>query len=184
MRGLNYSTPWELMVAVQLSAQSTDVQVNRLTENLFKKYPKFSDYLKADQKEFERGVSSVNFYKNKAKNILAAARILADSGKRLADSKNGDIELPDTMEELLKLPGVARKTANVLLANLYNKAEGIVVDTHVIRLSQKLDLTDFTDAVRIEQDLMQIVSKDEWIFFGNVLVMKTQIRQIGQISLI
>lgn len=155
---LHYSTPWELLVAVQLSAQSTDVQVNKLTERLFKKYPKFEDYLKADPVEFEKDISSVNFYKNKAKNILAAAKLVKDG------------KLPDSMEELLKLPGVARKTANVILGQIYKKAEGIVVDTHITRLSQKFDLTDFKDAVKIEKDLMEIVPKEEWIFFGNSLV--------------
>lgn len=154
---LNYSTPWELLVAVQLSAQSTDVQVNKVTEKLFKKYSKFEDYLKADSLEFEKDVSSVNFYKNKAKNILAAAKMC--QGK-----------IPDSMLDLLKLHGVARKTANVLLGQIYKKAEGIVVDTHVIRLSQKFDLTDFKDPVKIEKDLMEVVPKTEWIFFGNAFV--------------
>ncbi len=155
---LHYSTPWELLVAVQLSAQSTDVQVNKVTEKLFKKYPKFEDYLNADSAQFTKDISSVNFFQNKAKNILAAA-------KQLKDGK-----LPDTMEELVKLPGVARKTGNVILGQIYHKAEGIVVDTHVIRLSQKFDLTDFKDAVKIEKDIMEIISKSEWIFFGNALV--------------
>lgn len=154
---LHYSTPWELLVAVQLSAQSTDVQVNKLTERLFKKYSKFEDYLNANQAEFEKDISSVNFYKNKAKNILAAAKMC--QGK-----------VPNSMEDLLKLPGVARKTANVILGQIYKKAEGIVVDTHVIRLSQKFGLTDFKDAVKIERELMEIVPKTEWIFFGNALV--------------
>lgn len=167
---LNYSNPWELLVAVQFSAQSTDVQVNKVTQSLFKKYPRFEDYLKAKPEEFEKDISSVNFYRNKARNILACAKQLADRGQQTADSLHGGVNLPDTMEELLKLPGVARKTANVLLANLFNRAEGIVVDTHVIRLAQKFDLTDNKDAVKIERDLMEIVPKEEWIFFGNALV--------------
>lgn len=154
---LNYSTPWEFLVAVQLSAQSTDVQVNKVTDKLFKKYRKISDYLTTDLKEFEKDISSVNFYRNKAKNILAAAKMCKG-------------EVPDTMEGLLKLPGLARKSANVLLGQLFGKSEGIVVDTHVIRLAQKFDLTDFKDAVKIEKDLMEIVPKPEWIFFGNAIV--------------
>lgn len=158
---LNYSTPWELLVAVQLSAQSTDVQVNKLTNKLFNKYPKFSDYLKADPKIFEKDISSVNFYRNKAKNILGAGRVLHE--------KFGD-KMPETMDKLLELPGLARKSANVILGQIFGKAEGIVVDTHVTRLSQKLELTEHKDAVRIEKDLMEIVPKSQWIFFGNALV--------------
>lgn len=165
---LNYSNPWELLVAVELSAQSTDVQVNKVTESLFKKYPRFEDYLKAKPEEFEKDISSVNFYRNKAKNIFASAKLLSQIANRKVQNY-GKI-IPDSMEELLKLPGVARKTANVLLANLFNRAEGIVVDTHVIRLSQKFDLTDHKDTVKIERDLMEIVPKNEWIFFGNALV--------------
>jgi endonuclease-3 len=165
---LNYSTPWELLVAVQLSAQSTDVQVNKVTEKLFKTYRNFSDYLTVDPKEFEKAVSSVNFYRNKARNILAAARLLVQSQK--SKVQRNDVELPNTMEDLLKLPGVARKTANVILGQIFHKAEGIVVDTHVVRLAQKFGLTEHKDAVTIEKDLMEIVPKQEWIFFGNALV--------------
>lgn len=158
---LNYSNPWELLVAVQLSAQTTDVQVNKVTEKLFNKYRNLSDYIAADPKSFEKDISSVNFFRNKAKNILAAARKVHEV---YSD------KVPESMTELLTLPGVARKTANVILGHAFKKAEGVVVDTHIKRLSQKLGLTMNTDPVKIEKDLMAIVPKEEWIFFSDGLV--------------
>lgn len=153
---LNYNNTWELLVAVILSAQCTDKMVNKVTEKLFKKYKTLDDYVKADQKEFEQDVKSTGFYHNKAKNILASARIV----------KNKYAErVPDTMEELLTLPGVARKTANIILGNAYGKVEGIAVDTHVRRLSIKLGLTEKTDPNKIEQDLMKLLPKKEWFDF-------------------
>ena len=128
---LIYNSPWELLVAVMLSAQCTDVMVNKVTEKLFKKYPNLNSYIQADPKEFEQDIKSTGFYHNKAKNILASARIVQER-------YNGVI--PKTMEEILLLPGVARKTANVVLGNAFGVVEGIAVDTHVIRLSQRLHL--------------------------------------------
>lgn len=158
---LTYSSPWELLVAVVLSAQCRDVLVNKVTDKLFKKYPTLNDYLNADPKEFEADLKSIIFYRNKAKNILAAAKIVKEK-------YNGKI--PSTMEELLELPGVARKTANVLLGNIYHINVGIVVDTHVRRLSQLLGLTTNEDPVKIEKDLMEIVPKDEWFEFSYRLI--------------
>ena len=153
---LNYSTKWELLVAVMLSAQCTDKKVNEVTALLFKKYPTFHSYLKARRKEFEQDIKQTGFYRAKAKNILAtAARIHTEY-------KN---KVPNTMLDMLTLPGVARKTANVVLGNAYGIVEGIAVDTHVKRFAQKFDLTDFSDPVRIERDLMQIIPKKEWFGF-------------------
>ncbi len=158
---LNFSNPWELMVAVQLSAQCTDKRVNVVTEKLFKKYPTLDDYVKAKPREFEKDIFTCGFYKNKTKNILAAAKIVA---------RDFGAEIPRTMPELLALPGVARKTANVVLSNLYETAEGIAVDTHVRRFAIRFDLSDFTDPVRIERDLMEIMPKSEWWMFNHRLV--------------
>jgi len=151
---LSYSNNWELLVAVILSAQCTDKKVNEVTGKLFKKYKKLEDYVNAKQKEFEKDIYSTGFYRNKAKNIIASANIIKEkfSGR-----------VPSTMEEMLTLPGVSRKTANVVLGNAYGVVEGIAVDTHVIRLAKKFGLTKETNPVKIEQDLMQIYSKKEWI---------------------
>jgi len=153
---LHYSNPFELLVAVILSAQTTDRQVNKVTVNLFEKYKTLDDYVNADVKEFEKDIHSTGFYHNKAKHILEAAKIIKEKfhGK-----------VPDTMEGLLSLPGVARKTANVVLGNAYGKVEGIAVDTHVRRLSKVLRFTDETDPVKIERDLMAILPKKEWFDF-------------------
>jgi endonuclease III len=153
---LKYSNTWELLVAVILSAQCTDKQVNLVTEKLFKKYKKLIDYTKVSQEEFEQDIHSTGFYRNKAKNILASATIVRQQF-------NG--EVPNTMEELLALPGVARKTANVVLGNAFGIVEGIAVDTHVRRLSIKLGLTEHTDPVKIERDLMELLPKKDWFFF-------------------
>lgn len=150
---LNYTTDFELLVAVILSAQCTDKLVNKVTEPLFKKYKTLADYADADLAEFEQDIHSVNFYRNKAKNILATAKIIKE--------KYGG-KIPDTMENLLSLPGVARKTANVVLGNIYHKIVGIVVDTHVKRLSQLYGLTKNDTPEKIEQDLMKIIPKEEW----------------------
>lgn len=130
---LTYGSPWELLVAVILSAQCTDVMVNKVTDTLFQKYPTLDHYLRADIKTFEQDITSTGFYHNKAKNILAAAKLIKE--------KFGG-KVPKTMEELLTVPGVARKTANVVLGNAYGVVEGIAVDTHVLRLSQRLQLVD------------------------------------------
>lgn len=158
---LNYSNPWELMVAVQLSAQCTDARVNLVTEKLFKKYKTVADYASARQSEFEKDIFSCGFYRNKARNIIGAAKMI---------KKEYGGEVPDTMEKLFKLPGVARKTANVVLSNLYEIAEGIAVDTHVRRFAIRFDLSDFTDPVRIERDLMEIMPRGEWWGFNHRLV--------------
>lgn len=154
---LHYSTPWELLFAVMLSAQTTDKLVNSITEKLFIKYPSVESYAHATQAELEQDIHSVNFYRNKAKNIIATATILLDQYQG---------RVPDTMEALTSLPGVARKTANVILSTIYNKAEGVVVDTHVKRLSKLYGLTDEEDPVKIERDLMSLLPLSEWKEFS------------------
>ncbi len=158
---LNYKTPFELLVAVILSAQCTDVRVNIVTETLFKKYRKPDDYLNVPQEEFEADIRSTGFYRSKAKNIRAMC-------KKLIEEHGGTV--PDSMEELVKLPGVGRKTANCVLGEAYNIPSGVVVDTHVIRLSNRLGLTCQKDAVKIEKELMEKVPEKHWIAFGNWLI--------------
>src|SRR3989344_1256320 len=180
---LRYRTPWELLVSVILSAQCTDVMVNKVTEKLFAKYKTLDEYVTADLEQFEKDIKSTGFYHNKAKNILAAAKLIKETF-------GGTV--PRTMEELLTLPGVARKTANVVLGNAYGVVEGIAVDTHVLRLSQRLRLVDLdtiggkkatycrspasrpgleregvdykkdADPVKIEQELMHMIPKKHW----------------------
>jgi len=158
---LNYTNEWELMVAVQLSAQCTDKRVNETTAKLFKKYRTLNDYADAKEMEFEKAIYACGFYRNKTKNIIKAARMVRDEyGGRL----------PHTMEELLKLPGVARKTANVVLSNAHGVHEGIAVDTHVRRFAIRFDLSDYTDPVRIERDLMEIMPQSYWWGFNHRLV--------------
>lgn len=153
---LRYSNTWELLVAVVLSAQCTDKQVNIVTESLFQKYKTLGDYVKVDIEEFEQDIRSTGFYHNKAKNILAAAKMVKEKFEG---------EVPSTMEELLTLPGVARKSANVILGNAFGIVEGIAVDTHVMRLSQAFGLTEYKDPIKIEQDLMELLPKKDWFFF-------------------
>lgn len=153
---LNYRTPWELVVAVMLSAQCTDKKVNEVTAELFRQYPALYDYVQADHETFAQAIRPTGFYRNKARNILAAARVVYEQF---------DGEVPCTMEALLKLPGVARKSANVILGNACGTVEGIAVDTHVARFAQRFDLTDHTDPVKIEQDLMQLLPRSEWFDF-------------------
>jgi len=159
---LQWGNNWELLVAIMLSAQCTDKRVNEVTKDLFKKYRTLSDYAEADPRAFEKDIHSSGFYRNKTKNILAAARIILDvyGGK-----------VPRTMEDLLGLPGVARKTANVFLGNAYGIYEGIAVDTHVKRLARKFDLTDHTNPDKIEQDLMRLIPKKEWPFVNHSMVL-------------
>ncbi len=158
---LNFSNTWELLVAVALSAQCTDERVNKVTKDLFVAYPSIEDYAQATQSEMEKAVFQCGFYRNKAKNIRGAAKkILEDFGG----------EVPKTMEELITIPGVARKTANVILSNAYGISEGIAVDTHVRRFAIRFDLSDYTDPVRIEKDLMEIMPKSEWWGFNHRLV--------------
>ncbi|MCC7500636.1 endonuclease III [Candidatus Nomurabacteria bacterium] len=158
---LNYSSPWELMVAVQLSAQSTDKGVNKITEKLFKKYKTLDDYCAADAREFEQDIFASGYYRNKTRNILAAA-------KKVKEVYDG--ELPRTMPEMLALPGVARKTATVVLNEAFGIIAGITVDTHAIRFVQRYDLSDFKDPIRIERDLMQLLPKKEWGMFTHRIV--------------
>lgn len=150
---LRYTTDYELLIAVILSAQCTDVRVNMVTEQLFKKYTTINDYADADQAEFEQDIYQTGFYRAKAKNIITTA-------KKIRDDFGGAV--PRTMEELLTLPGVARKTANVVLSNAFGVNEGIAVDTHVRRFAIRFDLSDYTDPVRIERDLMEIVPRQNW----------------------
>lgn len=158
---LDFRTPFELLVATILSAQATDVLVNKVTEKLFKKYKKVDDYAKTPLETFQKDVSSINFYRNKSKNIQAAA-------KMIIEKFNGKV--PKTMEELISLPGVARKTANIILSNAYGVHEGIAVDTHVKRLSQRLGLTRNEDPVKIEHDLMAITLKNDWGNLSHLLI--------------
>lgn len=159
---LSWSNPWELTVAVILSAQCTDKKVNEVTAELFKKYQTLEDYVRAKPEEFEQDIRSTGFYKNKTKNILSAARIINEN---FAD------KVPDTMQDLLTLPGVARKTANIILNRAYGKVEGVAVDTHVMRLSQKFQLTQNTEQSKIERDLMEILPKSEWMDYTYRIVM-------------
>lgn len=159
---LEFSTPWELFVAVVLSAQSTDKKVNEVTKQLFKKYKTIKDYKNADQAEFERDIKSIGLYRNKAKNITASAKIIDENYKG---------KIPDSMEELLKLSGVGRKTANILLSNIYKKAVGIAVDTHITRLSKLFGLTTNKNPDKIESDLMKIIPKKEWLEFNHRMVL-------------
>jgi endonuclease-3 len=154
---LKFSNPFEILVAVILSAQCTDERVNKITESLFKKYKRLQDYANADISEFENCIKTAGFFRNKAKNIIKSAQMVL----RLYDG-----QVPQTMEELLKLPGVARKTANVVLGHAFCKAEGIAVDTHAIRIANLLKLTKYENPVKIEKDLMAIVPKQYWINFS------------------
>ena len=161
MPSLNSSNTFEFLVAVILSAQCTDARVNIVTKDLFQKYRTVQDYVNASIEEFEQDVRSTGFYKNKAKNIkVAAQKILSDFGGKV----------PGTMDELLKLPGVARKTANVVLGNAYGVVDGIAVDTHVKRLSKLLGLTNYTDPEKIERDLMEIIPKKDWFLATYLLI--------------
>lgn len=158
---LNFSNPLEILVATVLSAQCTDKRVNMVTKSLFKKYRKVQDYAKADLKSFEQEIRSTGFYHNKAKNILSAAQKMV---------KNFDAKVPDSMDKLMELPGVARKTANIVLLNGFGKVEGIPVDTHVRRVSQRLGLTKNEDPDKIEQDLMKQLDRKEWGKFSYLLI--------------
>ncbi len=153
---LTYKNNWELLVAVELSAQCTDKKVDEVTEKLFKKYRKLDDYVNADQREFEQDIFQTGFYRNKTKNILAAAKMVK--------GKFGG-KIPRTMEEILTIPGVARKTANVVLGNAYGVVEGIAVDTHVKRMANRWGLSEHDNPEKIEKDLMVLLPKEEWFNF-------------------
>ncbi len=158
---LNFKTPFELLVATILSAQTTDVHVNRVTESLFKKYKSVKDHADASPETFQKDISSINFYKTKAKNIQGSAKMILE---------RFNSRVPRTMDELMSLPGVARKTANIILSNAYGINEGIAVDTHVKRLAYRLGLTKNEDPVKIEKDLMAITSKEEWRNLSHLLI--------------
>ncbi|MEE8133513.1 MAG: endonuclease III [Gemmatimonadales bacterium] len=158
---LNHQEPLQLLVATILSAQCTDVRVNKVTPDLFKKYKTAKDYAEADPEQFQEDIRSTGFFRNKTKSILSMAQDLVE--------KHGG-EVPDTMEELVALPGVGRKTANVVLGNAFGKNEGVVVDTHVTRISNKLKLTNKNDAVKIEQDLVKLVPREDWALFSHLLI--------------
>ncbi|WP_292485093.1 endonuclease III [Methanohalobium sp.] len=158
---LRFNNPFQLLIATILSAQATDTQVNRVTEHLFKKYPYVNDLAEADIKELEKDIYSTGFYKNKAKNIKKCAQMI----KSLFDSK-----VPDNMNDMLELPGVGRKTANIILSRGFGVYEGIAVDTHVKRLSQRLGLTQNKTPEKIEQDLMKLADKKDWDAFSLTLI--------------
>ncbi len=158
---LNHSNAFELLVATILSAQCTDERVNIVTADLFRKYRKPQDYLKVRDTELQQDIKTTGFFRNKTKSIQGACKVLIEDF-------NG--EVPRTMEALLTLPGVARKTGNVVLGVAYGIAAGIVVDTHVSRLSHRLGLTKQKDAVKIENDLTQLVPKKDWIIFSHLLI--------------
>lgn len=158
---LNYTNPLEILVATMLSAQTTDVQVNRVTQKLFKKYHSPEDYANADLKELEQDIHSTGFYHNKARNLQNCCKLLVDKFHS---------QVPKTMKELLELPGVARKTANIVLYNAYGTVVGIAVDTHVRRLSERLGLTQQKDQDKIEQELMQLTPKEKWMELTDLLI--------------
>ena len=158
---LNHSNPFELLVATILSAQCTDERVNIVTADLFRKYRKPEDYLKVPPRELEKDIQSTGFFRNKTKSIQGTA-------KMLTEQYHG--EVPQTMDELLELPGVARKTANVVLGNAFDIHAGVVVDTHVTRLSHRLALTQQKTAEKIEQDLIPIVPKKDWVIFPHLMI--------------
>ena len=158
---LDFSNPLELLVATILSAQCTDERVNLVTAELFRKYRRAEDYFSVEQTELESDIRSTGFYRNKAKSIQGACRIIAE---------NHSGRVPESMDELLGLPGVARKTANVVLGNAFGITSGIVVDTHVARLSERLALTRQAQPEKIERDLMELVPRKDWIDFSHLLI--------------
>jgi endonuclease-3 len=158
---LNFAAPFELLVATILSAQTTDVQVNKVTPGLFRKYKSIEAFANAKPEQIARDINSVNFFNNKAKNIRNAATMILEQF---------DGTVPRTMEALVTLPGVARKTANIVLSSAFGINEGIAVDTHVKRLSALLKLTKHTDPVKIEQDLLNITPKKEWADLSHLLI--------------
>ncbi len=158
---LTHSSAWELLVATILSAQSTDVNVNRVTPELFRKYPTIEDFAALSPEQLEPDVRSTGFFRNKSKSVVGAAKkIVSDFGGRV----------PDNMQDLLTLPGVARKTANVVLGTWFKKADGVVVDTHVHRISRRLELTKESEPQKIEQDLMKVIPREKWILFSHQII--------------
>ncbi|MGH9619883.1 MAG: endonuclease III [Bryobacteraceae bacterium] len=155
---LHHKDAWQLLVATILSAQCTDERVNKVTPGLFAKYPTIEDFAHASQEEMAQDIRSTGFFNNKARSLIGAAR-------RIHEDHKGRV--PRTMEELLAVPGAARKTANVVLGTAYGIAAGVVVDTHVQRVSQRLDLSKNTEPVKIEQDLMKMLPQEKWILFSH-----------------
>lgn len=159
---LRHANPWQLLAATILSAQCTDERVNQVTPGLFRKYPTIADMAAADEREVALDIRSTGFFNNKAKSLTGAARkIMTDFGG----------EVPREMEQLLSLPGAARKTANVVLGTAFGISSGIVVDTHVTRLSQRLEFTTESNPVKIEQDLMAVVPREKWILFSHQMIL-------------
>ncbi|HYJ88839.1 MAG TPA: endonuclease III [Pyrinomonadaceae bacterium] len=158
---LNHSNAFELLIATILSAQCTDARVNIVTQDLFRKYRKPEDYLKVPEKELQRDIRTTGFFRNKTKSIQGTSKALME---------NYGSNVPQTMDELLELPGVARKTANVVLGNAFGIAAGVVVDTHVTRLSHRLGLSQAKTAEKIEEDLIQIVPRKDWVIFPHLLI--------------
>jgi endonuclease III len=158
---LTHRDAWELLVATILSAQSTDANVNRVTPALFEKYPTVQAFAALEPEQLEPDIRSTGFFRNKAKAVVGAA-------KRVVSEFGG--EIPDEMDKLLTLPGVARKTANVVLGTWFGQGVGIVVDTHVTRISRRLELTKHTDAPKIEQDLMKVIPPEKWILYSHQII--------------
>jgi endonuclease-3 len=158
---LDYETPLQLAIATILSAQCTDKRVNMVTPLLFKTFPTAASLADAPPEELEEIIKSTGFFRNKTKSLIGL-------GKALVERHNG--EIPDSMEELVKLPGIGRKTANVILGNAFRKNEGVVVDTHVARLSHRLGLTRETDPIKIEQDLMPLFPREDWALLSHLLI--------------
>jgi len=158
---LDFNTPLELLVATILSAQCTDVRVNQVTKDLFRRYRTAADYARADPEQFERDIQSTGFFRNKAKSIIGSCRTL--------EEQFGG-EVPKDIEELVNLPGIGRKTANVVLGTAFGIASGVVVDTHVARVSRRLGLTAEKDPVKIEKDLMELIPKPQWVAFSHRVI--------------
>jgi endonuclease III len=158
---LAHENPFQLLISTILSAQCTDVRVNQVTETLYKKYPNANAFAYANPAELEQDIRPTGFFRNKTKSIMGAS-------KQIVEELHG--EVPKSMEELLKLPGVARKTANVVLGTAFGIASGVVVDTHVLRVSRRLDLTKNADPKKVEQDLIKAIPKEKWILFSHQLI--------------
>jgi endonuclease III len=158
---LNHRSPWELLVATILSAQCTDVRVNQVTPGLFRKYPTMTDFANVSQEELANDIRSTGFFNNKARSVIGAA-------KKILSDFNGKV--PQNIDDLLRVPGAARKTSNVVLGTAFGIPSGVVVDTHVHRVSRRLDLTKQDDPVKIEQDLMKIIPKERWILFSHQII--------------
>ena len=158
---LTHKSAWELLVATILSAQSTDVRVNMVTPDIFKKYPTVEDFARLEPQQLEPDIRSTGFFRNKSKSVVGAAR-------KIVNEFGGKV--PENMNDLLTLPGVARKTANVVLGTWFKQAEGVVVDTHVHRISRRLELTKNSDPKRIEDDLMRVIPRERWILFSHQII--------------